>query len=164
MTCSLGKQTMQLVQVQVSFVWFFPRKKCLISPCPCDNLVRMLKNGYHVLNCCFTHDVMAALLVVNNKNISILWEVDSIFMKILWNNVCCVDHQHVHHVTWLQTKNKSTPLRVSVANNNMLEAEDNYHTGCRNISHYQQQQRSRSTYFLFYLLVSSFVSVLSGLN
>ena len=66
MTCSLGKQTMQLVQVQVSFVCFFPRKKCLI--------------GYHVLNCCFTHDVMAALLVVNNKNISILWEVDSIFM------------------------------------------------------------------------------------
>ena len=44
------------------------------------------------------------------------------------------------------------------------EAEDNYHTGCRNVSHYQQQQRSRSTYFLFYLLVSSFVSVLSRLN
>ena len=70
MTCSLGKQTMQLVQVQVSFVCFFPRKKCLICYCPCDNLVRMLKNGYHVLNCCFTHDVMATLLVINNKNIS----------------------------------------------------------------------------------------------
>lgn len=80
MTCSLGKQTMQLVQVQVSFVCFFPRKKCLICYCPCDNLVRMLKNWYHVLNCCFTHDVMATLLVINNKNISILWEVDSIFI------------------------------------------------------------------------------------
>ena len=30
--------------------------------------------------CCFARDVMAAMLAFNNKNISILWELKSIFM------------------------------------------------------------------------------------
>ena len=50
---------------------------------------------------------MAAMLVVKNRNIYILWELNSIFMQILWNNVYCIDHQHGRHrhVAWLQTKN-----------------------------------------------------------
>ena len=33
--------------------------------------------------CWFAHDVMVAMLVVKNKSFPLLWELDSIFMKIL---------------------------------------------------------------------------------
>ena len=36
---------------------------------------------------------MAAMLEVKNKNISILWELNSIFMLILWNIFYCIDPQ-----------------------------------------------------------------------
>ena len=51
--------------------------------------------------------VTAAILVIKNKGDSLLWKQKSIFMK----NLCekktfyCIDHQHGHLVTWLQTKN-----------------------------------------------------------
>ena len=34
-------------------------------------------------NCWFARDVTAAMLVVKNKSISLLWEQNSIFMQIL---------------------------------------------------------------------------------
>ena len=47
-----------------------------------------------------TGDVMAAMLVVKNKNISFLWELNSIFMYTLWKKKCRFDHQHGRRVTW----------------------------------------------------------------
>ena len=40
--------------------------------------------GFH---CWFARDVTAAMLVVKNKSISLLWELNSIFMKILREKV-----------------------------------------------------------------------------
>ena len=39
------------------------------------------------------------------KNTSLLWDLDSIFMWILWNNCYCFDHQHGRYATCLQTRN-----------------------------------------------------------
>ena len=114
MTCFLGKHTMQVVQV--SFVCFvFAWKTCLVCCCPCDNLVRMLKNRDHVLNSWFTHNIRAPLLVVKNKNYPFYRMGSKLHFQVVFeNNVYCVDHQHGHHVMWLQTKNKSTPLTLYV--------------------------------------------------
>ena len=59
--------------------------------------------------CWFARDVTAAMLVVKNKSISLLWELNSIFMEILWEKLYCIDPQHGRLVTWLQTKNFATP-------------------------------------------------------
>ena len=47
-------------------------------------------------------DVMAAMLVVKNKSISFLWELNSVFMYTLLKKIkkCRIDHQHGRHVTW----------------------------------------------------------------
>ena len=37
--------------------------------------------------CWFASDVTAALLVVKNKSISLLWELNSIFMQIIRENI-----------------------------------------------------------------------------
>ena len=37
--------------------------------------------------CWFARDVTAAMLVVKNKSISLLWELNSIFMSILRGNI-----------------------------------------------------------------------------
>ena len=62
-----------------------------------------LGKGY--VYCWFARDVMVAMLLVKNKTISVLWEINSIFMSILWSNVYSIDQQQGHHVSWLQTKN-----------------------------------------------------------
>ena len=46
---------------------------------------------------------MVAMLVVKNKNISILMKIHD-FMKILGNEFLMYYHQHDRHVTWLQSK------------------------------------------------------------
>ena len=55
--------------------------------------------------CWFASDVTAAMMVVKNNSISLRWEMHSILMQILQKNLFCIDHQHGHLVTWLQTKN-----------------------------------------------------------
>ena len=59
-------------------------------------------------NCWFARDFMAAILVVKNKNISLLWELNSIFMycKFFEKKFNCIDPQHSRLVTYLQTKNQ----------------------------------------------------------
>ena len=57
--------------------------------------------------CWFALDVAAAMLVVKNKSISLLWEPDSIFILILGEKLYCIDPQHGRLVLWLQTKNAS---------------------------------------------------------
>ena len=73
--------------------------------------------------CWFARDVTAAMLVVNNKSVSLRWELNSIFMQILRQKLYCFDHQHGRLVTWLQTKNsyllkghvcERIPLRISL--------------------------------------------------
>ena len=49
----------------------------------------------------FAHDLMAAMLVVKNKSISLLWDS----CKFFGQNFFCIDPQHGRLVTWLQTKN-----------------------------------------------------------
>ena len=44
--------------------------------------------------CWFVRDVTAAMLVVKNKNTSLLREVNSIFMLILREKFYCIDPQH----------------------------------------------------------------------
>lgn len=55
--------------------------------------------------CWFAGDVMASLLMVKNKIISLLLQLNSIFMQILRKKFYCIDSQHDQRVTWLQTKN-----------------------------------------------------------
>ena len=56
-------------------------------------------------SCWFARDVMAAMLVIKNKSISLRWELNAIFMQILQEKFYCIDHQYGRLVTWLQTKN-----------------------------------------------------------
>ena len=39
-------------------------------------------------------DVTAAMLVIKNKNVSLLWELNTTFMKIIQKIVHCINHQH----------------------------------------------------------------------
>ena len=55
--------------------------------------------------CWFAGDVTASLLMVENKIISLLLQLNSIFMQILRKKFYCIDSQHDQRVTWLQTKN-----------------------------------------------------------
>ena len=67
-------------------------------------------NSHHLhifLNCWFARDVRAAMLVIKNKSISVLWEPNSVFMLILREKFYCIDPQHGRLVMWLQTKNAS---------------------------------------------------------
>ena len=57
--------------------------------------------------CWFASDVTTAMLVVKNKSVSLRWEMNSILMQILPKIFFCIDHQHGHLVTWLQTKNEN---------------------------------------------------------
>ena len=50
----------------------------------------------------FARDVTAAMLDDQNKSISLLWELNSIFMQILKEKLVI---QHDRLVTWLETKN-----------------------------------------------------------
>ena len=56
-------------------------------------------------DCWFASDITATLLVIKNKSISLLWELNSTFREILQKTVCCIDHKHGRLLTWLQTKN-----------------------------------------------------------
>jgi len=47
---------------------------------------------------------MADMLVMKNQSISLLWELNSIFIQMFWEKFYFIDHQHVRLVTWLQTK------------------------------------------------------------
>ena len=55
------------------------------------------------------------MLKVKNKSIFLLWELNSIFMYILREKFCCIDHQNGRLVTWLQTKN-SAKLCIDICN------------------------------------------------
>ena len=57
---------------------------------------------YLLLVCTWSHGGQVG---DQEKSISLLWDLDSIFMLILWNNCYCFDHQHCRHVMRLQTKN-----------------------------------------------------------
>ena len=48
------------------------------------------------------------MLIIKNKSISLLWELKSIFMQFLGEKIYCIDLQHGHLVTWLQTKNAAS--------------------------------------------------------
>ena len=45
------------------------------------------------------------MLVIKEKSISLLWELNSIFKLILREKFYCFDPQHGRLVTWLKTKN-----------------------------------------------------------
>ena len=49
----------------------------------------------------FARDLTAAILLVKNKSISLLWDS----CKFFGQNFYCIDPQHGRLVTWLQTKN-----------------------------------------------------------
>ena len=57
--------------------------------------------------CLVAVDVTAAMLVVKNKSICLLWEPNFIFMLIIREKLYCIDPQHCRLVSWLQTKNAS---------------------------------------------------------
>ena len=40
-------------------------------------------------NCWFAPDVRAVMLVVKNKSVSLLWQLNSIFMQVLREKLCC---------------------------------------------------------------------------
>ena len=61
---------------------------------------------HHHHHCWFARDVTAAMLVVKNKSISLLWELKSIFIKFFEEIFFCFDPQHGRLITWLQTKNR----------------------------------------------------------
>ena len=44
--------------------------------------------------CWFACDVTAAMLMVKNKSISLVWEQNSIFMYIIQEKIYCIDSQH----------------------------------------------------------------------
>ena len=48
------------------------------------------------MNCWFACDITAALLVVKNKSIALLWELNSIFMQIL-RGKNSIRHLHISH-------------------------------------------------------------------
>ena len=47
---------------------------------------------------------MVDMLVVKNQSISLLWELNSIFIQMFWEKFYFIDHHHGRLVTWLQTK------------------------------------------------------------
>ena len=59
------------------------------------------------VNIAVAFDVTAAMLVVKNKSICLLFEPNSIFMLIIREKLYCIDPQHCRLVSWLQTKNAS---------------------------------------------------------
>ena len=68
---------------------------------------KLQERGKKKTHCWFAGDVTAAMLVVKNKSISLLWELNSIFMQMLREKKFYrIDPQHGRLVTWLQTKNK----------------------------------------------------------
>ena len=56
------------------------------------------------LYCWCAHDVTAAMLVVKNKSISLLWDVNFNSCKF-FEKIYCFDLQHGRLLTWLKTKN-----------------------------------------------------------
>ena len=56
--------------------------------------------------CWFARDVTAAMLVVKNKSITLLWELTLFSCKFFEEIFFCFDPQHGRLVTWLQTKNR----------------------------------------------------------
>ena len=70
-----------------------------------DHLNEQSLHSSHLPNCWFARDVTAAMLVVKNKSISLLWELNSIFIKFFEEIFFCFDPQHARLITWLQTKN-----------------------------------------------------------
>ena len=57
------------------------------------------------IQCWFERDVTAAMLVVKNKSITLLWELTLFSCKFFEEIFFCFDPQHGRLVTWLQTKN-----------------------------------------------------------
>ena len=53
--------------------------------------------------CWSAFEVTAAMLVVKNKSICLLWEPNSFFMLIILEKLYCIDPQHCRLVSWLQT-------------------------------------------------------------
>ena len=66
---------------------------------PSRRLLRSMAGWAH---CWFARDVTAAMLMVKNRSISLLWEPNSIFMYILQEKIYSIDSQHGRLVRWLQ--------------------------------------------------------------
>ena len=49
-----------------------------------------------------------AMLVVKNKSSSLLWQLNSVFLKNSAKKCHCIDHHYGRHVRWLETKNNAT--------------------------------------------------------
>ena len=47
-----------------------------------DLCLKQSKQAFTILNCWFARDVTVALLMVKSKSVSLLWELNSIFMQI----------------------------------------------------------------------------------
>ena len=73
--------------------------------CLCSCKCVPIKDETIVNNCWFARDVTAAMLVVKNKSISLLWELNSVFIFFFEEIFFCFDPQHGRLVTRLQTKN-----------------------------------------------------------
>ena len=58
------------------------------------------------VNCSFARDITAAMLVVGNKSVSLLWELNFNFMKILREKLYCINPQGDLHPI-------STSLQIS---------------------------------------------------
>ena len=56
-----------------------------------SSVIYMLTN---INNCWFTRDVTVVCWWSRTKSISLLWELNSIFMYILRKKICCIDQQH----------------------------------------------------------------------
>ena len=69
------------------------------------------------MTCWFARDVTAAMLVVKNKSVSLLWELNSISCKLFEKIFCCIDHQDGRLVTWLETKNRRAALFTLIPRN-----------------------------------------------
>ena len=79
-----------------TFDGFLPNPTTIFSICQ----FREIANCQY---CLFALDVAAAMLVVKNKSICLLWEKNSIFMLIIREKLYCIDPQHCRLVSWLQT-------------------------------------------------------------
>ena len=63
-----------------------------------SSVIYMLTN---INNCWFARDVTVVCWWSRTKSISLLWELNSIFMQILRKKICGIDHQHITNMAAL---------------------------------------------------------------
>ena len=91
-------------------------KECTLTPHSSEQLgleFESTLNGFWSFQnpyCWFAGDVTAAMLVVKNKNNSLLWELNYFFY--FFREKFLLYHQHGRLVTWLQTKDIATIMHL----------------------------------------------------